>query len=62
MFMVEKLSEAERVLLVELLESEQNELPVEIRHTRNSMLRDELHDRAKIVHDLLERMRIPTEA
>ncbi len=61
MFVLENLSETERALLLELLECEQSELPVEIRHTRNSIMREELHERAKIVRTLLERMRIPAE-
>ena len=39
----ENFSEAERALLLELLENERNELPVEIRHTVNSSMRGELH-------------------
>jgi hypothetical protein len=61
MFAIENLSEAERALLLELLESELSELPVEIRHTRNSIMREELHERAKLLHGLIDRMRIPAE-
>lgn len=61
MFATENLSEAERALLLELLECEQSELPVEIRHTRNSIMREELHERAKLVRGLIGRMRIPVE-
>jgi hypothetical protein len=61
MIATENLSEAEKALLLDLLESEQSELPVEIRHTRNALVRDELHQRAKLVHELLERMRMPIE-
>ncbi len=61
MFYTENLSEAERALLLELLENEHNELPVEIRHTRNSSMRGELHDRAKLVQGLIDRMRMPAE-
>lgn len=59
MFALENLSEVERVLLLELLENEHSELPVEIRHTRNSLMREELHDRAKLVQGLIDRMRMP---
>lgn len=61
MFATENLSEAERSLLLELLECEQSELPVEIRHTRNSIMREELHERAKLVRGLIDRMRMPAE-
>ena len=46
-----RLSEAEWDLIVELLERERNELPVEIHHTRNSSVRDELQQRAEMVRD-----------
>ncbi len=59
MLATENLSEAERALLLELLESEQSELPVEIRHTRNSAMREQLHERAKLVQELIDRMRMP---
>ena len=59
MFTTYNLSEAERALLLDLLENEHNDLPVEIRHTRNSIMREELHDRAKLVQDLIDRMRMP---
>ena len=55
----ENFSEVERVLLLELLENERNELPVEIRHTVNSRMRGELHERAQLVQGLIERMRVP---
>ena len=61
MFTIENLSEAEKALLLELLEREQSELPVEIRHTRNSSIRVELHQRAKLVQKLLDHMRMPAE-
>ncbi len=61
MFTTYNLSESERALLLELLENEHSELPVEIRHTRNSVMREELHDRAKLVQDLIDRMRTPAE-
>ena len=59
MFALENLSESERALLLELLENEHSELPVEIRHTRNSIMREELHDRAKLVQGLIDRIRMP---
>jgi hypothetical protein len=52
-----KLSDQQWELLVELLEREHNELPVEIHHTRNSAVREELHRRQEIVKELLERLR-----
>jgi hypothetical protein len=52
-----KLSDAEWELILELLERERNELPVEIHHTRNSSVRTELHERAEVVQNLLSRLR-----
>ncbi len=49
-------SEAEMELIVELLERERAELPIEIRHTRTSSLRDELRGRAEMVRQLLGRV------
>jgi hypothetical protein len=54
-----KLSEQEWDLIVELLECERNELPVEIHHTRNSDVRTELQERADMVQGLLSRLRQP---
>ena len=54
-----KLSDAEWELIVELLERERSDLPVEIRHTRSSSVRAELHERAEMVRSLLGRLRIP---
>jgi hypothetical protein len=54
-----RLSEAEWDLIVELLECERNELPVEIHHTRNSDVRTELQERADMVQGLLCRLRQP---
>ncbi len=54
-----RLSAAEWELIVELLERERAELPVEIHHTRSSEYRDELHRRAKMVQDLLDQLRVP---
>ena len=52
-------SPVERELLLELLERERAELPVEIRHTRTSELRDELRERQELVRSLLERLGVP---
>jgi len=49
----------EAMLLVELLEQELHELPVEIRHTRSNIVRQELHTRLAMVQHLLERLRAP---
>jgi hypothetical protein len=54
-----RLSESEWDLIVELLEQERNELPVEIHHCRNSDVRTELHERAEVVQNLLDRLRTP---
>ena len=54
-----KLSEAEWALIVELLERERSELPVEIHHTRNAGVRADLHQRADMVRELLARLRTP---
>ena len=43
-------------LVVELLEQESDDLPVEIHHTEAPKMRDELHERASLVRDLLERL------
>ena len=48
-----KLSDAEWELIVELLQRENGELPVEIHHTRNAAVRAELHQRAEMVRSLL---------
>ena len=57
-----KLSEAEWALIVELLECERAELPVEIHHARNSQYRIELRQRAEVVRSLLDRLRSPAMA
>ncbi len=56
-----RLSDEEWELITELLEREQSELPVEIRHTRNLDVRAGLQHRAALVRHLLERLR-PAEA
>jgi hypothetical protein len=43
-------------LVVELLERENDELPVEIHHTEAPKMRDDLHERAALVKNLLERL------
>jgi hypothetical protein len=50
------LSGKEWGLVVELLEQESDELPVEIHHTEAPKMRDDLHERASLVKDLLERL------
>ena len=60
MFEEPRLSEAEWALMIELLERERNELPVEIHHTRSSSVRAELHQRAEMVRGLLNRLRTQT--
>jgi hypothetical protein len=56
------LSEAEWALLVELLQREQDELPVEIHHCRVSSYREDLRRRLEMVHTLLERLQVPVGA
>lgn len=55
-----KLSELEWELVVELLERERSELPVEIHHTHNSSVRVELQQRMEMVRQLLDRLQMPT--
>ncbi len=55
-----KLSDGEWALIVELLEHERSELPVEIHHTRSSSVRAELQECAEMVRSLLARLRTPT--
>jgi hypothetical protein len=52
-----RLLDEEWELLVELLERERNELPVELHHTRNSSVREELQHRMEMVKELLGRLR-----
>ncbi len=52
-----KLSDEEWDLIVELLECERNELPVEIHHCRNATVREDLQQRADVVRRLLDRVR-----
>ena len=57
-----ELSREEWTILVELLERERAELHPEIRHTRTSSLRDELHRRLESVEALLKRLHPLAEA
>ena len=51
------LSEAELVLVIELLQREHHDLPTEIHHCRVSSYRDDLKQRHEAVKNLLERLR-----
>ncbi|MCC7144852.1 MAG: hypothetical protein IT443_00240 [Phycisphaeraceae bacterium] len=53
------LTDDEKRLLVQLLEQEQDELPPEIHHTRTRVVREELHQRAILVRQLLAKMHTP---
>lgn len=57
-----KLSQAEWALIVDLLQEERDELPVEIHHCRVASYREELQRRQELVHRLLDRMRVAVEA
>ena len=52
-----RLSSAEWELIIEMLERERSELPVEIHHTRSSQMRDELSSRREMIRGLLTRVR-----
>ena len=54
-----RLTEEEWALVVQLLQREQDELPVEIHHCRVTSYRDDLHYRLETVKGLLERIRAP---
>lgn len=54
-----KFSEEEWALVVQLLQREHNELPVEIHHCRVNEYRDELHHRQAMVQNLLDRLQVP---
>jgi hypothetical protein len=56
-----KLSPAEWELLVELLQREHNDLPVEIHHCRVAAYREELRRRQALVQSLLDRMQVAVE-
>ena len=51
-----RLSEAERALLIQLLEHEVEELHVEIHHSRVNSVREELKQRRELARGLLERL------
>jgi Mg2+ and Co2+ transporter CorA len=51
-----QLSEAERGLMVELLQRELDELHVEIHHSRTSTMTEELRQRREVVRSLMERL------
>lgn len=50
------LSEREWELVLELLERERFQLPIEIHHTRTRTMRDELRARLSIIEDLVLRV------
>ncbi len=52
-----RLTQSEWALVVELLERERNELPVEHHHSRNARVRAALEQRAEMVRDLLGRLK-----
>jgi hypothetical protein len=56
MFNLDHLTEEQWTLLSELIECELNELPVEIRHTRNAEMREALHQRMKVAQALFDRI------
>jgi hypothetical protein len=56
-----KFSPAERELLVELLQREHDDLPVEIHHCRVAAYREDLRRRQAMVQDLLDRMQVVVE-
>jgi hypothetical protein len=51
-----QLSEAEWALVIELLQREHDDLPVEIHHTRVAAFREELRHRQELVNGLMERL------
>ena len=50
------LTDAEWALVIELLQLEQRELPVEIRHATGIVAREEMHRRLQMVQGLLNRL------
>ena len=50
------LTESEWALVIELLQLEQRELPVEIRHATGLVAREEMHRRLQMVQSLLSRL------
>ncbi|MCC6125485.1 MAG: hypothetical protein IT426_11015 [Pirellulales bacterium] len=59
MYHLDHLTEEQWALLSELIECELNELPVEIRHTRNSEMREGLHRRMKLAQEIFDRIHEP---
>jgi hypothetical protein len=55
------LSPAEWELIVELLQREHDDLPVEIHHCRVASYREELRRRQALVQALLDRMQVVVE-
>ena len=55
------LSDCEWALIANLLERERGDLSVEIRHTRTSTVREELHQQADMVRELLTRLKACVE-
>ncbi|MGD0897438.1 MAG: hypothetical protein ABR915_06345 [Thermoguttaceae bacterium] len=53
------LSEQEWALVIELLQRELDELPVEIHHCRVASFREDLHHRLTMVQRLLEQLHAP---
>jgi len=56
MYDPQNLSHEELALVIEMLQREQDELPVEIHHCRVASFREDLHNRLVMVQSLLERM------
>lgn len=56
------LSQAERNLIAELLESERKNLHPEIRRTRTASMHDDLRDRLTLVEKLLEKLGVVVES
>jgi hypothetical protein len=56
------LSEGEWALVVELLQLELRELPVEFRHAGGQEARHDLHQRLEMVQSLLQRLQQPAIA
>lgn len=52
------LNDEEWALLLELLQLEERELPVEIRHATGMESRQEMHHRLEMVRSLLARLRV----
>jgi len=53
-------SEGQWELILQLLEREQDELPVEIHHTNRSSVREELQQRAEMVREMISHVRART--